>query len=276
MAIDGARIQTLGWRQGSVFTLEASRPLIAAQRTLYGAESFEVPDDARLIVISHSCDVVNTGTQEPRIELCPAIPVARLDGRFTGTGNPRRLHVELDVGGVAVPHELLAPTRFYCPRIILETAGPDPAAALPERFRRNFLHWIAKRVRRAALPDAFNRRIDGKLRRRLAKLLAPLQAQMHALLIALDPMDEELADGEAYRMQVLALMEPEDFEDAERQRAVTATVAEMEQLLDGREDIDLEQCEVRSMTNVSLAEHRDFVIWDFDELSLEEGENPPA
>ena len=89
---------------------------------------------------------------------------------------------------------------------------------------------------------------------------------MHALLIALDPMDEEQIN----RMQVLALMEPEDFEDAERQRAVTATVAEMEQLLDGREDIDLEQCEVRSMTNVSI----EFVILDFDELSLRGGVEP--
>lgn len=276
MAIDGARIQALGWRQGSVFTLDASRPLIAAQRAYYGAESFDVPDDARLIVISHSCDVVNAGTQEPRIELCPAVPVAKLDGRYTGTSNPRRLHVELEVGGVAVPHELLAPTRFYWPRTVLEAAGPDTAAILPDRFRRSFLHWIAKRVRRAALPDAFNRRIDAKLRKRMAKLLEPLQAQVNALLIALEPMDEELADGDAYRVQVLALMEPDDFDEAGKREAVTKVVAELEQVLDDRDDIDLEQCVVRSMTDVSFAEYRDFVIWDFDELSLEEGEDPPT
>lgn len=150
MPIDGARIQALGWRQGSVFTLDASRPLITAQRTIYGLESFPIPVDGRLILVSHSCDVVHDGEQEPRIELCPAVPVEGLDGRFTGTGNSRRLHVEIEIAGAAVPYELLAATRFYWARDVLEAAGPDPVAVLRDNYLRNFQHWIAKRVRRAA------------------------------------------------------------------------------------------------------------------------------
>lgn len=275
MPIDGARIQALGWRQGSVFTRDASQPLIAAQRTTYGVESFPIPDDARLILVSHSCDVVHEKGQEPRIELCPVVPVERLDGRFTGTGNPRRLHVELEIAGTTLPHELLASARFYCGRHVLEAGRPDPVARLPRNYLRNFVHWIAKRVRRAALPDAFNRRIDTRTRRQIARLLEPLQTNLYVLLIALDPLDQELDEGDEYRLQVLALMEPDEYLDTGKRAAVEAALVAIGRLLEGANDIDLEQCVVKSMADVSVAEYRDFVIWDLDELSLEEGDEPP-
>lgn len=93
--------------------------------------------------------------------------------------------------------------------------------------------------------------------------------------MAIDPRDQELEDGEEYRLQVLALMEPNEYQDAGKRAAVETATTAIGRLLEGKNDIDLQQCAVRSMTGVNLVEYRDFVIWDLDELSLDQGDNPP-
>jgi hypothetical protein len=106
MPIDAAVIQNLGWRQGSVFKLAASTPIIQAHRWHIAVHEFSIPDDARLILVSHDCDVVHPGPHEPRIEVCPAVRVNALSGNFTGTRNPRRLHIELEISGATQAYEL--------------------------------------------------------------------------------------------------------------------------------------------------------------------------
>jgi hypothetical protein len=100
MPIDAAAIQNLGWRQGSVFTLQASTPVVVANRERISVPQFTIPDEARLILVSHDCDIVHPGPHEPRIEVCPAVRLnGALSGNFTGTRNPRRLHIELEIEG---------------------------------------------------------------------------------------------------------------------------------------------------------------------------------
>lgn len=275
MPIDAARILGHGWRQGSIFPLEASQPLVLARRDAILLDGFRIADNARLILASHSCDIVHVGVHEPRIEVCPSVPVGGLDGSFTGTRNARRLHIELDINGVAHAYELRAPMRFYVPREILQDCAPDPAARIAPRHHDHFCHWLAKRVRRTALPTEFDRRIDARTRSRIRAALRPLQDHVHSILIAIDPEDAELPAGEIYTVQVVGLMETRDHEDAQKRAAVDAAMARIQVLIDRCNGVDIEVCVSESMGQMTLDEFRDFAVWDYDELSLDADVEPP-
>jgi len=269
MAIDAALIQRNGWRQGSVFTLTASRPIVLEHRDRITVPDFVIGDDARLLLASHDCDVVHPGIHEPRIEVCPAVALnGRLSGNFTGTRNPRRLHIELEINGVARPYELRAPTRFDIGREALEVAQPDPDARITPRHRDHFLHWLAKRFRRAALPTAFDGRISADTRRALRAIIDPLTDSIDTVLIALNPDDQELAPDTPYVIQIVALMSENEFTDGERRGPVEEALGQIQQLIDRCPGIELEACVTESAGRMTIDVFREFVIWDYDDLSL--------
>jgi hypothetical protein len=47
MPIDATVIQNPGWRQGSVFTIQASTPIIVANRERISVAQFTIADDSR-------------------------------------------------------------------------------------------------------------------------------------------------------------------------------------------------------------------------------------
>lgn len=275
MAIDAELIQRHGWRQGSVFTLVASGPIVLAHRDGIAVPTFAIDDSARLLLTSHDCDIVHPGVHEPRIEVCPAVAIRRMDGNFAGTRNPRRLHLELEINGAPHPYELRAPTRFCIPRETLESSLPDPTTRLASWHYNHFCHWLAKRFRRAALPTAFDNRIGADTRREIRTILRPLQDSIDSILIAIDPDDRELDPGTPYVVQVVALMEDEAFTNPGRRARVDHALGQMQQLLDQEAGVELEACVAESMARMTIDAFRDFSIWDYDELSLEGGAEPP-
>jgi hypothetical protein len=276
MPIDAEAIQNLGWRQGSVFTLQASTPVVVANRARISVSQFTIPDEARLILVSHDCDIVHPGPHEPRIEVCPAVRFnGALSGNFTGTRNPRRLHIELEIEGARHGYELRAPTRFPLPREILQDSAPDQNARITAKHHRYFCHWLAKRVRRTALPTAFDQRVSAQVRSAIRDLLHPLADSIESILIALDPRDEELAPDQSYVVQIVALMEAADFADQHRREAVEGAMQALENLLDHCGGIEFDACVCQSMSEMTLDVFRDFSIWDYDELSLDAGAQLP-
>ena len=276
MAIDSALIQRNGWRQGSVFTLTDSRPIVLEHRDRIAVPDFVIGDDARLLLTSHDCDVVHPGIHEPRIEVCPAVALnGRLSGNFTGTRNPRRLHIEIEINGVAQPYELRAPTRFGIDRKVLEVAQPDPQSRIAPRHRDHFLHWLAKRFRRTALPTAFDSRISTDTRRALRTIIDPLTDSVDAILIALNPDDQELEPDTPYVIQIAALMSESDFTDEERRGPVEEALSQIQQLIDKCAGIELEVCVAESANRMTIDVFRQFVIWDYDDLSLNANVLPP-
>jgi hypothetical protein len=276
MAIDAALIQRNGWRQGSVFTLTVSRPIVLGHMDRITVPDFVIGDDARLLLTSHDCDVVHPGIHEPRIEVCPAVALnGRLSGNFTGTRNPRRLHIELEINGVARPYELRAPTRFDIDREVLEAAQPDPQARITPRHRDHFLHWLAKRFRRIALPTAFDGRISADTRRALRTIIDPLTDSVDTVLIALNPDDQELEPDTPYVIQIVALMSENDFTDGERRGPVEEALGQIQQLIDRCPGIELEVCVAESAGRMTIDVFREFAIWDYDDLSLNANIVPP-
>jgi hypothetical protein len=68
MPMDVPSIVRHGWRQGSLFTLEASQALLGEKRT---------HANSRLILASQDCDIVHRGNGEPFVDTFEAKPILR-------------------------------------------------------------------------------------------------------------------------------------------------------------------------------------------------------
>jgi hypothetical protein len=69
MPMDVPSIVGHGWRQGSLFTLEASQALLGEKRT---------HANSRLILASQDCDIVHRGNGEPFVDTFEAKPILAL------------------------------------------------------------------------------------------------------------------------------------------------------------------------------------------------------
>ena len=70
-------------------------------------------------------------------------------------------------------------------------------------------------------------------------------------------------------------METADFDNQQSREAAEAAMESLQNLLDHCEGIELDACLCQSMSEMTVAVFRDFSIWDYDELSLDAGGQPP-
>src|SRR5690606_38026558 len=134
MPIDHERIHKNGWRQGSVFTVAHSSRILREYKKAPQLSEYVVRPDTRLIVTSHSCDVVAASHMERTCEVCPALPLPSSAGiEMYGAGrNPRRIRLPIVIDGHPVLHEMFAPHRFSIRRERLESIEPDKEVMIPE------------------------------------------------------------------------------------------------------------------------------------------------
>jgi hypothetical protein len=150
--IDPSQIHANGWCQGAVCHLsklsaeDLGVPVIEASRA-----------DALAILVSHDCDVVHRGVNEPVVEWLVATPIAKKDRNsfyFDGR-NPRRLHFDHHDAA----YEIWARDRFMTPRKVLEQLSAETDLALTTKLTKLITRWLSKRYIRPAFPDAFNTRL---------------------------------------------------------------------------------------------------------------------
>jgi hypothetical protein len=255
MAIDCALIRQNRWRQGSVFSTNDGRSILQ-----------EPASDARLILVSHDCDIVHAGEREPWVEVCVAKPLVRIDGTYARGKNPRLLHVDIQVTGTTTPFLLAAAGRRLIERSLLQRMIPAEDAVVDAEDLRIIVRWLAKRYERAALPDCFNLRLDpvaGTIRDALridGKALS-------ALMIGLRP-NAELEDDQPYSVYVVGLCPKELFDDAASHasglRAVSAVAAAMNRC----PGIEVTDFELISEDEFTLHDLRSVVEYSCEDLSL--------
>jgi hypothetical protein len=178
MPIDFDRIDNNGWRQGSVFTVKESRSLLAKYGSRPHPHEISVPEDSRLIVTSHSCDIVSRRSHEILVEVCPALPLPTGEGRgaYGFARDARRLRIPMTIANQPVLFDLHAPLRFVIARDELEECKPDPDAVVGEDDIDDLSFWLAARYRRRVFPNAFDKRLNtdnGKRIRRALKKCTP-------------------------------------------------------------------------------------------------------
>jgi len=282
MPIDRARILAHGWRQGRLFTPEDSARLIGTVSPPPYLPR-ELHDGFRLIVASHSCDVVCERDDEPHVDVYPVIPLpGQADPLQLAVRNARRLHLQLSVSGVELPCELIAASRFCLPRSLLAELSPDSSASLAELYLNHFVAWLASRFDRPAFPDEFNARLD-PAKKKIRKALNDAHRSLRAVLIDIEPFDESpQAEGTAYEIWLLGLMRDHDHQnDTERDRVIAA-LARIKQALEScvlggkAKAFRVNPPEVRSDSALSVADYGGYYNFGFDDLSLRDNTGTPT
>lgn len=256
MPIDHELIRRNGWRQGAIFSPESTAEIID------GAN-----DGSRLIVVSHDCDIVHRGDQEPHVEVCVADPLTNgVDGQFRWARHPRRLDVNLEISDGAAGYRLEAFNRKQFNQSILEQYEPDAQAVCPPEELTRITVWLAKRYTRAALPDTFNARQE-PARDRIRNILRRNSEIMSSIQIALEP-KAELGQDEQYRVHIIALMLKDDYDTENLRIQIEEAINQIARALHECDGIEVVEAAVVSEDSFTLHASRFFVELNFDDLSL--------
>jgi len=100
--------RSVPWRQGHFLPDEAF-------------QSFGVTESADTLatVVSHDCDIVQTPSVEPDVEIVVGRSIESPDGNFTHSKNPRKLHLECTAGTQRSVVELVATNKMAVPKEML-------------------------------------------------------------------------------------------------------------------------------------------------------------
>ena len=248
----GTQLRAAGWRQGSVVSPDSLAAL--------GYPTHDVA-----ILVNQDCDVVQSTDVEPEVELIlgqrrhaprPDCPFGR---------NPRELDLLLTNEAGAVSFRIR--DRVSVSKESLSAHRPSSAMLDPVE-RRTLARWIAKRYTRPAWPDAFNERL-GHVEDRLERLFKnEASIPISAILVMLDPPDEELPDGEDYQVAVWLTVEVgSQLDSVAAKRAATFEVR-LAEILRSCAGINLREIETRSEADVSLDDLRHFRRFDRDYRSV--------
>jgi hypothetical protein len=250
------------WRQGSVVPRELLPPEDL---------SHELPAEAKLIAISHDCDIVNPSLDaEPWLEILVARPIDKLDGSLTQGKNPRKLHLSLDQDGSKQFYELDIHEKFRTKRGCLSGGIPDASLILDRLQIQQIARWVGKRYSRPSFPSAFDVRIPDAIRKKIKKLLARDGADIKGIFLGLT--DDELEPGQHYEVVLRLVIAVEAGEDDQREQLALSVLTALQDLMNQCEGVSVYDAEVRTLNEFSLADFFDTRVWDYEYLSSEQEE----
>ena len=248
------------WRQGSVVPRELLPPEDLPK---------ELPVDAKLIAISHDCDIVNPFLEsEPWLEILVARPVEALDGSLTLGKNPRKMHLSLGEENAKRYYELDIHEKFRTDRMCLKNGHPDASLRLDRVVVRRIALWVGKRYSRPSFPTAFDRRIPETIRKKIKKLLARSGADIRGIFLALN--DDELEQNQPYLVVLRLVIDAEAVEDDERERLALSVLADLQDLMNQCDGVTVFDAEVKTTAEFSLADYLATKAWDYEYLSSEQ------
>jgi hypothetical protein len=253
-----------GWRQGSLFTLEASQAFLGEKRT---------HDASRLILASQDCDIVHRGNGEPFVDTFEAKPIPALAPTEARARNARHLHLPLSVNGLAQPHQIKFWSRLALPRERLGEFAPDPQTVLTPGALKWFRQWLGSRYDRPALPDVFNNRLAARdARRAIREILGPCEHCFDDLYLHIDPADDELEPGMPYLARVALIMSELDTGKADIVALAQKGQTELDAFLKSCPGIEVQAVEIISNVEFTLADLDLYRPWDYSDLSLPDAE----
>lgn len=233
-----------------------------------------IPSDldphAKLILISHDCDIVQGSYDlEPYVEFFVARPASKLDGAKTRGKNSRCLQLYMVVNGEEKLYEISVHEKHRDQRKILEHRSPEASCCLSQRDIRMMSRWAGKRYSRPALPTAFNNRISGSAKK-FKKALEQYGAEVSGIFIFFLESERELPDNETYRIIVRIVAPRATLEDDREEQTLLTLVAKLKQAFASCSGIEVEEIKLDSDAEFSLEDWSSSKVWDYEYLSVSE------
>jgi hypothetical protein len=236
--------------------------------TSLGASMPAIADDARLLVISQSCDLVHYSYDvEPVAECYLFAPLGQdvaPDGNLTAGKSPRELHVPLTSDSAERWHRIHANSRVLAPRHRLAGIDPDPSILVTDSAIRILQRWVINRVVRTAFPDAFNNRT----RRALGELEGGLKkggVHLIGLYVNLSSWDE-LPNDQIYEIDFVGLVH-ESLEWKQR-NDIEVILGEIARVYDQAEGITVGDYRLEDEEQAPMRLQRTHRLFPLDYLSL--------
>lgn len=239
---------------------------------------------AIVVIVSHDCDILQSPDTEPNVEVLYGCPIEIPDGNFTHAKNPRKLHLPFTTAGRELMVELLATEKFALSKEALVNFEPDRDYSLPWEQLSTLQRWLAARYRRAAFPDAFEKRLDTTgMKDRLTKIFASLGEHIHAVFFDVDDGEEikREAPENTYTLDIYLLYntgrDPKIAEDVVTQackKIVDTFRAKLYFNDRGWQHIELRDCV--PISDYAMT-YRDSILlkkWNIDYMSLRDPSQP--
>ena len=256
------------WRQGQVLPEAA-------------AIALNLSKDSIVVVISHDCDLTAAPDKEPVVEVICGRPVDDEDhGNFAHAKVSRTLHISFPCGEQTQWVELTATKKMSIPKEKLAEFRPRTDLCLEPAGNAILQRWLAARYRRAAFPDAFEKRLKATgLEGELTRILKHLGEHIVAIFFDVDDGREairtEVSDTYALRIYLLHSTEPdpEKAQAAAEEACRRIEVAFQKKLLapTGKWTL-IELCDCSAISDEALSYKQSalFKQWRLDQLSLRE------
>ncbi len=259
------------WRQGRVIPA-------TAHELLRDHAKLALSETDCCIVVSQSCDLLFPDLDaEPLAEIVVAKPLAEgveLDGNFTFAKNARRLHLEIDIDGQDVAHELLIRNRFSIPRALLKEFPPDLQRTLPESEIETAVRWVIARYERTAFPDQFNSRVERADRK--IKAIVKKMPEVSDIYISLSSWDE-LKEWENYKVGLTGITTTVHFSDSDTLGRLETSIARIATQLNECPGIEVIDSTIKSEDEMTIgALKRMARFCNFDYISLADERHEPS
>jgi hypothetical protein len=275
------------WRQGHVLTPDAIEAFKLA--------GYHSPQEVAAVVVSHDCDLAQSALTEATVEVVVGTFLdGALDGNFTNSKNPRRLHLPFGAGSEHVHIVLDTSNRALLQKESgdvgpgLEKFLPSPRFVIDAKHKGVLQNWLAARYRRAAFPDEFDRRFgkETKMAERMAAAIRPSNNYVVAVFFDLIDSDRQREGPfDTYELRV-ALMYASEPDPAIAEKAARSAAAAMEAAFQSRCMVEnggarvwqwielVGAVQIISDRALSYADAMSWTKWHADHISFRE--DPPA
>jgi hypothetical protein len=249
------------WRQGAILP----RELLSS-----GVIPSDLDPQAKLILLSHSCDIVQSSYElEPYVEFFVARPASKLDGTKTKGKNPRRLQLHVEVNGEEKLYEISVHEKYRDKRTILEQGSPEASCCLSQRDIQIMGRWAGKRYHRPAFPTAFNNRLSDSAKKKFKKAIEQYGAEVSGIFIFFGS-QRELPDNEPYRIIVRVVAPQAVVENDREEQTLSTLVAKLREAFALCPGIEVEELKLDSELEFSLEDWKTSEVWDYEYLSVSE------
>ncbi|MBS0472799.1 MAG: hypothetical protein JSR60_17140 [Proteobacteria bacterium] len=246
----------------------------------------EHANDTIAVLISHDCDVVESSDIEPFCELLVGKVIDQANGSFTQGKSPRRLHLEFSAGTTHVVAEFYATKRVPIEKALFLAQTPAKNVLLTPDDHFTLQAWLASRYHRPVFPDEFNRRLSNRpveVHKKLANIFKGSGTDIIAILFDLDQGRAIERDGaeDVYSLTIYIVYSVE-FDSARALKTANDMASRVRQLFAANfksrgqwHNIELRAANAMSADSVSMQTLRMFKPWNFDYLTIVEGEAKP-
>jgi hypothetical protein len=234
---------------------------------------YEIPDDALLLIISQTCDLIQGSFEsEPYFEvLC----IRSLDrdprGDYLGGKNSRRIEFSLDLEGNGATKWFAFPfERHPIKRELLLNLNTDYFIQDKSTLKM-ILRWLSRRYTRTAFPETFVSRVE-KRKSQISKKFSRLNPHVSNVYIRVTPFGE-LYDDDEYSIELILVMNAQNFDDAALYQSCDSIKKELEHQLGQCAGIHVDDINIESTASLTIEDLKGFLEWDYSYLSFRDPDN---